>query len=56
MDDLFREIRPVLTGWALSLQLIGSGEATYLVLQAASEYRSSRAVAKVFIPLRAALA
>ena len=37
MDDPLREIGPVLIGQAPSLELMGSGEATHLVLQAASE-------------------
>ena len=51
VDDPLREIGPVLTGQAPSLQLMGSGEAIHLVLLAASEYRSRRTAGKVFIPL-----
>ena len=51
MDDPLREIGSVHTGQVPSLQLVGSGEATHLVLQAASERRSSGTVDKVFIPL-----
>ena len=51
VDDPFREIGPVLTGQAPSLQLMGSGEATHLVLQGPSEYRSSRTAGKGFTPL-----
>ena len=51
VDDPLKEIGLVLTGQAPSLQLMGSGEAIHLVLQAASEYRSSGTACKVFIPL-----
>jgi hypothetical protein len=51
VDDQFGEAGSVLAGQAPSPQLMGSSEATYLVLWAASEYRSSRMVAKVFILL-----
>jgi len=51
VDHPFREDKPVFAGKAPSLQLIGGGEATYLVLQAASEYRSRITAGKVFIPL-----
>ena len=47
VDDPLREIGPVHTGQAPSLQLMGSGEATHLVLQAASEYRSRGTAGKV---------
>ena len=52
MDDPLREIGPVHAGQAPSLQLMGSCEAIHLVLQTASEYRSSGTAGKVFIPLR----
>ena len=51
VDDSFREIGPVLAGQSPSLQLMASGEATHLVLQAASECGSRGRAGKVFIPL-----
>jgi hypothetical protein len=49
VDNLLRKAGPVLADQAPSPQLMGSGEATYLVLKAASECRSSRKTTKTFI-------
>jgi hypothetical protein len=51
VDHSFREDRPILTGQAPSLQLVGSGEATSLGIAGYERVQTGITAGKVFIPL-----